>query len=66
MLTQKTPSLADLRAEIARKRVKLYHIAPDVGLNPTHIGRMLNGVVSMSDRVRDRLVAILQATTETE
>jgi plasmid maintenance system antidote protein VapI len=60
MVTQKTPTPADLRALVARKRVHLYEIAPQVGINPTHIGRMLNGRVSMTDDIAQRIMAALE------
>ncbi len=42
---------ADLRAEVARRRIKLYLLAPRVGLHPTRLGRMLNEVIPMPPEV---------------
>jgi hypothetical protein len=64
MITSKRPTPADLRAEMARKRVQIYQIAPAVGLSPTHIGRMLNERAPMTDKVRSGLVAALEAIAE--
>jgi hypothetical protein len=65
MLTP-NPTPADLRAELARRRIKLYKIAPDVGTNPTNIGRMLNESRPMTTKVRDGLVAVLMAMDKEE
>jgi hypothetical protein len=64
MLTSKRPTPADLRAEMARKRVQIYQVAPAVGMSPTHIGRMLNERAPMTDKVRNGLVAALEAIPE--
>jgi hypothetical protein len=64
MLTSKKPTPADLRGEMARKRVRIYEIAPAVGMSPTHIGRMLNERAPMTDKVRNGLVAALEAIAE--
>jgi hypothetical protein len=64
MLTSKRPTPADLRAEMARKRIQIYEIAPAVGMSPTHIGRMLNERAPMTDKVRFGLAAALEAIEE--
>jgi plasmid maintenance system antidote protein VapI len=42
------PTPADLRAEIARRQIRLYEFAPRVGLDPAHIGKALRGRAPMS------------------
>lgn len=58
------PTPGDLRALTARKKVLLYMIAPEMGMTPTQIGRMLNGHVPMSDEVALRLLACLERARE--
>jgi hypothetical protein len=64
MLTSDRPTPADLRAEMARKRVRIYEVAGAVGVAPTHIGSMLSERQPMSDKVRYGLVAALEAIPE--
>jgi hypothetical protein len=64
MLTSDRPTPADLRAEMARKRVKIYEVAAAVGVAPTHIGAMLSERAPMTDKVRYGLVAALEAIEE--
>jgi hypothetical protein len=64
MLTTKRPTPADLRAEMARKRVRIYHLAAQVGVSPTTIGAMLGEKEPMSDKVRYGLAAALETIEE--
>ncbi len=48
-------SAADLRAEIARQMVPVYHLAARVGLHPTHLGQMLRGRRRLTPEIEERL-----------
>lgn len=54
------PSPADLRAEIARRRVYLYYLAAAVGLNPSRLGAMLGERIPMPDGIAARLAEALE------
>jgi plasmid maintenance system antidote protein VapI len=61
MLT--TPTAADLRAELARRRVKLYVIAPRVGMHPNNLSLVLQERRPLSPDLAGRLMrAILEET----
>ena len=53
MLT--TPTAADLRAELARRRLKLYVIAPRVGMHPTNLSLVLQEHRPLSPDLAGRL-----------
>lgn len=57
---QLPPSPADLRAEIARRRIHLYRLAAAVRLNPSALSRQLNEREPMSAIVATRLAAVIQ------
>jgi hypothetical protein len=59
------PTPSDLRALVARKRVHLYEIAPRVGVNPTLIGKMLNGRAPMSEHMALRILECLESADDT-
>jgi plasmid maintenance system antidote protein VapI len=46
---------ADLRAEMARRRRRLYDIAPAVGMHPNHLGAVLNGRRPLSPELAERI-----------
>ena len=50
---------AELRAEVARRQVQIYRLAPLVGLHPSHLGQILRGrrplPPGLADRIRDAL-----------
>jgi plasmid maintenance system antidote protein VapI len=52
-------SASDLRAEIARRMVPIYQLAPRVGLHPAHLGQVLRGRRPLSPdlamRIREAL-----------
>ena len=50
-----TPTAADLRAKLARLRVRIYEIAPEVGTHPTRLGLALNGRIPMSPDLARRM-----------
>lgn len=54
------PTPADLRAEIARKRIFLYQLAPPLGFNAVLIGRWLNRKAPMPEDVALRLARIIE------
>lgn len=53
-------TIPDLRAEIARRQLTLYEIAPAVRAHPGRLGMMLNERLPMPATVRERLLAVLQ------
>ena len=50
-----TPTAADLRAKLARLRVRIYEIAPEVGTHPTRLGLALNGRIPLSPDLARRM-----------
>jgi len=46
---------ADLRAEIARHRIAIYHLAAIVGLHPSHLGQVLSGRRPLSPELAARI-----------
>ncbi len=50
---------ADIRAEIARHRVRLYELAPAIGVHPTRLGRMLNGRRPLPEEIARRIMRAL-------
>lgn len=52
---------ADLRALLARKRVKMWEMAFKLGINPTHLSAMLNERRALNPDVATRLVELLEA-----
>lgn len=59
MLTTPTPTAADLRAAIARHRLKLYIIAPRVGLHPANLSVVLNEHRPLSPELAQRLMSVI-------
>ena len=47
---------ADLRAEIARRRLRLYELAPRVGLHPAYLGAMLSERLPLRVEIVERLL----------
>ena len=52
---------ADLRAEIARKRVQRYELAVRVGMHPARLGAFLNERLPLRRDVADRISEALSA-----
>ena len=50
------PTPADFRAEIARRQLRLYDLAPRVGIHPTRLGALLNEKIPMTPAVAERIV----------
>ena len=50
---------ADLRAEVARKMVRVYELAPRVGLHPAHLGQVLRGRRPLTPELAARIRAAL-------
>jgi hypothetical protein len=55
---------AELRAERARRQVRLYDLAPLVGLHPSHLGAMLSGRRPLPDAVAVRVAEALAQERE--
>ena len=55
----RTPS--DFRAEIARRRLKLYQLAPRVGMHPLNLGRVLNEKAPLTPDIARRLEVAIDA-----
>ena len=52
-------SAGDLRAEIARRQLVIYEIAPKVGLHPAHLGQVLRGRRPLTPDLATRIRAAL-------
>ena len=52
-----TPS--DLRAEVARQQLRIYDLAPQVGVHPGRLGSMLRESLPMPTEVAERLTKLL-------
>ena len=50
----------DLRAEIARRQVRLYQLAGQIGVHPGRLGQMLNERLPMTDDVAARVEQALR------
>jgi plasmid maintenance system antidote protein VapI len=57
MLT--TPTAADIRAELARRRLKLYVIAPRVGMHPANLSVILNEHRPLAPDLAERLMRVI-------
>ena len=55
-------SAQELRAEIARRMVPIYELAPKVGLHPSHLGQVLRGRRSLTPEMAARIRAALAET----
>jgi plasmid maintenance system antidote protein VapI len=65
MQTQNEPTAGDLRALIARHRLKIYRLAPLVDLHPSHLSLILNERRTLSRELAERLArAIREAAAE--
>jgi len=58
-----TPTAADLRAEIARRRQKLYVIAPRVGLHPNNLSLVLQEHRPLTPELAERIMRALDEET---
>ena len=58
------PTSDDLRAEIARKQIHLYQLAPAAGINPNRLGQMLNGKLELSMTIAERVVKALSTVNQ--
>lgn len=55
------PTAADIRAELARRRLKLYRIAPRIGLHPNNLSLVLQERRPLSPDLAERIMrAILE------
>jgi DNA-binding transcriptional regulator YdaS (Cro superfamily) len=52
----------ELRAEVARRMVPIYRLAPSVGLHPAHLGQVLRGRRPLSPELESRIRAALVET----
>ena len=59
-------SASDLRAEIARRMVPIYQLAPRVGLHPAHLGQVLRGRRNLTPDLATRIRAALLEADATE
>jgi plasmid maintenance system antidote protein VapI len=55
-------SAEELRAEIARRMVPIYQLAPRVGLHPAHLGQVLRGRRTLTPDLAMRIRAALSET----
>jgi plasmid maintenance system antidote protein VapI len=58
---------SELRAEIARRKVKIFKIAPIVDMHPTSLGQLLRGNRPLSpelaERIRQAIVVVAEWPT---
>ena len=59
MVESTTPTAADLRAELARLIVARYVLAGRIGLDPTSVGRILNGKQPLTPEMVERIEGAL-------
>lgn len=52
-------SARELRAEIARRQLVIYELAPKVGLHPAHLGQVLRGRRPLNPDLATRIRAAL-------
>ena len=68
-MPSKVPSVTagDIRAEIARRRMKIYQLAAVVRLHPAHLGSVLNEktplTAALSERICDALKSMEPPTS---
>ena len=55
-------SAGELRAEIARRQLIIYELAPKVGLHPAHLGQVLRGRRPLNPDLATRIRAALLET----
>jgi hypothetical protein len=58
-MTSPPVTAAELRAEVARRRVALYRLAADVGVNPNRLGSMLNERAPLPPEIAARVLHAL-------
>ena len=51
---------AELRAEIARRQVQIYRLAPLIGMHPSHLGQVLRGRRTLSPDLAERIRGVLR------
>ena len=54
------PAAADLRAELARRRIPIYVLAARIEVHPTRLGSFLNERLPMSAEFAGRVAAAIQ------
>lgn len=54
------PSAAELRALLSRERVHRYEIAPELGMHPHRVGRLLNGREPLTPELAQRIAAAIE------
>jgi hypothetical protein len=60
------PSAADLRAKIARRQLRLYQLAPEIGCHPSRLGILLTGRVPLPAPMASRIDAAIEKLTGRE
>lgn len=64
--TTLAPSAADIRAELARRRVKLYLVAAAVHVHPVRLGQMLAEKVVLAPELAERVMRAIEAEAATK
>ena len=54
-------SAENLRAEVARRRVRLYELAAEIGMHPGRLGAMLNERMPLRPEMAERVAEALRA-----
>jgi plasmid maintenance system antidote protein VapI len=55
---------ADLRAALARRRIRIYEFAPRIGLHPNRLGLLLNEHAPISPSLAHRIACALAKIDE--
>jgi len=58
---RKTP--ADFRADIARHQLRIYDLAPSVGIHPARLGAILNEHAPLTPAIAARLTEAIHAAS---
>jgi plasmid maintenance system antidote protein VapI len=53
------PTAPDLRSDLARLQLRIYDIAPLVGMHPARLGQVLRGKLPLSPQLAERIRAAI-------
>ena len=60
------PDAAEIRAQLARRRLPLYLLAAQIRIHPVRLGRMLNERIPLSAAVAERIARALAVRDQLE
>jgi plasmid maintenance system antidote protein VapI len=55
------PGAADLRAELARRRLPIFRVAARLDVHPTTLGKVLNERLPLSPELASRIASAIEA-----